>query len=103
MTKKLAAEVLYKGEYEAKVSHLATSNGFLYVTRPLAKVIDVYSLRKCADFSTCKPDFSITKDTLNSFKIKYFAPVKVVTDDQHPEVIFIKCLGSLIILDIDNK
>ncbi len=27
----------------------------------------------------------------------------MVTDNLHPEVIFIKCQGSIIILDIDNK
>lgn len=35
--------------------------------------------------------------------VKYFSPEAIVTDNTHPEVIFIKCLGSLIILDIDNK
>ena len=27
----------------------------------------------------------------------------MITDTQHPEVIFIKCLGSLLILDVDNQ
>lgn len=36
-------------------------------------------------------------------KISYFSPLAVVTDSQHPEVMFIKCIGKLIILDVDNK
>jgi hypothetical protein len=71
--------------------------------RRQAKVIDVYSLAKCAEFSTCKPEFNITSSTLKAFNINYFTPIAVVTDNTHPEVMFIKCLGSLIILDVDNK
>ena len=71
--------------------------------RQYAKTVDVYSLAKCAEFSTCTPDFSITPGTLKYFGVNYFAPLKVVTDIEHPEVMFIKCLGSVIILDVDNK
>lgn len=35
--------------------------------------------------------------------INYFAPIAVETDVDHPEVMFIKCLGSVILLDVDNK
>lgn len=40
---------------------------------------------------------------MRGFKINYFTPLQVVTDAMHPEVMFIKCLGALIILDVDNK
>lgn len=40
---------------------------------------------------------------MKAFKINYFSPYEVVTDRMHPEVMFIKCLGALIILDVDNK
>jgi hypothetical protein len=100
---KLVAEIVYQGDYEAEVTQIATSNGFLYALRKYAKTIDVYSLSKCIEFSTCKPDFSISYATLKALGIRYFSPEKIVTDTQHPEVIFIQCLGSLIILDIDNK
>jgi len=40
---------------------------------------------------------------MRQFKINYFTPLEVVTDTQHPEVMFIKCLGAVIILDVDNK
>lgn len=58
---------------------------------------------KCVEFSTCKPEFSITSSTLKAFQINYFTPIGIVTDKEHPEVMFIKCLGSVIILDVDNK
>lgn len=33
----------------------------------------------------------------------YFAPEQIITDASHPEVLFLKCRGSILILDIDNK
>lgn len=99
----LIAEITYTGSYDAEITSVASSNGFLYVLRRLAKTIDVYSLAKCAEFSTCRPDFNITYSTLKGFGIRYFSPEGIVTDRLHPEVIFIKCQGSIIILDIDNK
>jgi len=99
----LIAEITYQGDYEAEITNIASSNGFLYVLRKYAKTIDVFSLAKCAEFSTCKPDFSITYATLKGLGIRYFSPEGIVTDRLHPEVLFIKCQGSLIILDIDNK
>jgi hypothetical protein len=73
------------------------------VVRRQAKAVDAFSLAKCAEYSTCKPEFSVTSSTLKGFGINYFTPVGIVTDREHPEVMFIKCLGSLIILDVDNK
>ena len=35
-------------------------------------------------------------------QIEYFSPQKIVTDFMHPEVLFIQCLGSILILDVDN-
>jgi hypothetical protein len=35
--------------------------------------------------------------------VDYFSPQQIITDTAHPEVLFIKCLGSLILLDVDNK
>lgn len=52
--------------------------------RRLAKTIDVYSLAKCAEFSTCVPDFSITYATLKALGVSYFSPEGIVTDDEHP-------------------
>jgi hypothetical protein len=103
LRQKLIAEISYRGDFEAEITSIASSNGFLYTLRKLAKTIDVYSLAKCSEFSTCTPDFSITYATLKAFGIRYFSPEGIVTDYQHPEVLFIKCQGSLIILDIDNK
>lgn len=103
MRQLLIAEITYQGDYDAEITSIASSNGFLYALRKYAKTIDVYNLATCADYSTCKPDFSITYATLKGLGIKYFSPEGMVTDPLHPEVIFIKCLGSLIILDIDNK
>jgi len=40
---------------------------------------------------------------MKSLGVDYFAPQQIITDVQHPEIIFIKCLGSLIVLDVDNK
>lgn len=100
---KIIAEITYSGLYESEITDIAASNGFLYVVRRQAKTIDSYSLPKCAEYSTCRPDFSITSATLKGFKINYFTPMGIVTDREHPEVMFIKCLGSIIILDVDNK
>ena len=100
---KQVAEIIYEGGLEAEITHISSSNGFLYVLRKLAKTIDVYSLTKCHEYSTCRPDFSITQSTMKGMGVNYFTPEKVVTDALHPEVMFIQCLGSLIILDVDNK
>jgi hypothetical protein len=35
--------------------------------------------------------------------VEYFAPRRIRTTRVHPEVIFIECLDSIIILDVDNK
>lgn len=52
----LIAEITYTGSYEAEVTSVASSsNGLLYVLRRFAKAIDVYSLAKCAEYSTCTP------------------------------------------------
>ncbi len=91
------------GGYEAQIASVSSSNGFLYVVRNFVKTIDVFSLSKCEEYSVCRPEFSITSETLKQFKINYFSPIEVVTDRWHPEVMFIKCLGALIILDVDNK
>lgn len=48
MRQLLIAEVTYQGDYEAEITAIASSNGFLYALRRLAKTIDVYSLAKCA-------------------------------------------------------
>ena len=103
MRQQQIAEITNQGDYEAEITQIATSNGFIAVLRRLAKTIDVYSLTRCAEFSTCVPDFSITSATLKALGVRYFSPEGIVTDDDHPEVLFIKCLGSLIILDVDNK
>lgn len=78
------AEITYKGDYEAEITSVASSNGFLYVLRKYAKTIDVYNLAQCALYSTCTPDFSITYATLKGLGVKYFSPVGIVTDTQHP-------------------
>ena len=103
MRQQQIAEITNQGDYEAEITQIATSNGFIAVLRKMAKTIDVYSLAKCGEFSTCVPDFSITSNTLKALGVNYFSPEGIVTDDEHPEVLFIKCLGSLIILDVDNK
>jgi hypothetical protein len=69
----------------------------------MAKTIDVYSLAKCTEYSTCTPEFSITYATIKSLGIRYFSPEEIVTFSQYRKVLFVKCQGSLIILDIDNK
>ena len=35
--------------------------------------------------------------------VDYFSPQKLITDATHPEVLFIECLGSIVILDINNS
>lgn len=62
----------------------------------------MYSFSKCAS-GTCVPDFSIDSKTAKALGVGYFSPQGIVTDPKHPEVLFIQCLGSLVILDIDNK
>jgi hypothetical protein len=47
--------------------------------------------------------FSIDSKALKPLGIDYFAPLQLVTSRWHPEVLFIKCLGSVIILDVDNR
>lgn len=82
---------------------MASSNGYLYVLRKNVKTIDVYNLLKCKDNKKCTLEFKIDMYTLKNLGVDYFAPQKIITDVEHPEVLFIKCLGSLIILDVDNK
>lgn len=99
----IIAEITYEDDYTGEISSIASSNGFLYVLRKYAKAIDVYNLAKCAEFSTCKPDFVINQSVMKGLNVNYFTPQKVVTDVKHPEVMFIQCLGSLVVLDVDNK
>lgn len=40
---------------------------------------------------------------MSAIGVNYFNPIDVITSRFHPEVIFLNCLGSLIIVDIDNK
>jgi hypothetical protein len=40
---------------------------------------------------------------MKNLGIDYFSPQKIITDVEHPEVLFIKCLGSLVAVDVDNK
>ena len=39
---------------------------------------------------------------MSNLGVNYFKPIDLVTSRFHPEVLFINCLGSLIIVDIDN-
>ena len=95
--------ITYSGQQEAEITDIATSNGYLYVLRGAVKTIDVYMLSKCQEEKSCKPDFKIDAETLKPLGVDYFAPIKLVTDFMHPEVLFIECRGSILIIDIDNK
>ena len=35
--------------------------------------------------------------------MEYFAPRRIRTTRKHPEVIFIECLDSVVVLDVDNR
>lgn len=44
---KIVAEITYSGTYDAEITDISASNGFLYVVRRQAKTVDSYSLPKC--------------------------------------------------------
>lgn len=44
---KKVATIEYHGQYDAVISEMAASSGFLYILRSAIKTIDVYNLRKC--------------------------------------------------------
>ena len=66
------------------------------------KTINAYKLQKCQDF-VCPLEFMIDAKRLKPLGVTYFAPVELITTRHHPEVLFLKSLGSVIILDVDNK
>jgi hypothetical protein len=76
--------ISYFGHHEAEVTHLATSNGFLYVLRGAVKTIDVYRVFECRGGEDCTPLFHINADTLKPLKVQYFAPQQLITDVNHP-------------------
>lgn len=71
--------------------------------RKNVKTIDVYNIMKCKNNLKCTIEFSIDMHVMKSLGVDYFSPQQIITDTAHPEVLFIKCLGSLIVLDVDNK
>ena len=95
--------ISYSGHMEAEVTSLASSNGYLYVLRKSVKTIDVYKLTKCEEESRCPIEFSINADMLRARGVSYFSPKKLITDLSHPEILFIQCIGSVVIVDVDNK
>jgi hypothetical protein len=97
----LGTIVLPEG-YEGYVGSMSVTNGILFVTLPYMKTIQAYHLKRCTIFP-CPLSFSIDLKTLKPLGIDYFAPVQIVTSRYHPEVLFIKCLGSIVILDVDNR
>jgi hypothetical protein len=94
--------ITYPEGFEGEVGDLAVSNGILFVTLPSMKRIDAYYLKFC-EATECPLGFSITASTLRPLGVEYFAPRRIRTTRVHPEVIFIECLDSIIILDVDNK
>jgi hypothetical protein len=88
--------------YEGHVGSMSVTNGILFVTLPYMKTIQAYHLNRCTIFP-CPMSFSIDSKSLRPLGIDYFAPMQIVTTRYHPEVLFIKCLGSIIILDVDNN
>lgn len=88
--------------YEGQVGSIKSSNGILYVVLPYMKTILAYHLNRCVDF-VCPLSFTIDSKALKPLGIDYFAPTDMVTSYFHPEVLFIQCLGSVIILDVDNR
>ena len=80
---------------------MESSNGYLYILFPYMKTIKVYKLSKCDNF-TCPLEFEINSHTLANLNVKYFNPLDIVVSRFHPEVLFINCLGTLVIIDIDN-
>jgi len=85
------------------IGDVENSNGYLYVLMPYIKTINVYKLSSCHEFGSCELEFQIDAEALKPLGVDYFSPQEIFTDRSHPEVIFIKCRGSLLILDIDNK
>ena len=94
--------ILYPEGLEGEVGSLAVSNGILFVTLPKIKQIDAYYLSQC-DGVECPLGFSITVESLRSLGLEYFAPRRIRTTRKHPEVIFIECLDSVVVLDVDNR
>lgn len=87
--------------YEGEVESLAVSNGYLYALVKNIKTIFVYRMEHCADFE-CPVAFIIDVKQMKALGVTYFAPRQLITSREHPEVLFIKNLGSIIILDVDN-
>lgn len=98
---RLATIELPKG-YEGYVGDIATSNGILFLLLPYMKTILAYRLDECIE-ATCKLSFSIDHTALKSQGVDFFSPTDIVTTRHHPEVLFIQCYGSVIILDVDNR
>lgn len=71
---KIVTNISYVGHQEAEISHIASSNGYLYVLRKNVKTIDVYNLKKCKENLKCTLEFSIDKDSMRNIGIDYFSP-----------------------------
>ena len=71
---KIVTNISYVGHQEAEISHIASSNGYLYVLRKNVKTIDVYNLKKCKENLKCTLEFSIDKDSMRNIDIYYFSP-----------------------------
>jgi hypothetical protein len=69
--------------------------------RGTAKIIDIYRLEECTE--KCPLHFRIDSSTIRALGIKYFGPEKLTVNAAHADILFIKCRGSIIILDIGNK
>lgn len=93
--------ISYPDDLTGEVGGLAVSNGILFVTLPKIKQIDAYYLSAC-DGTTCPLGFSLTVETVRKLGVEYFAPRRVRTTREHPEVIFVECLDSVLVLDVDN-
>lgn len=94
--------ITYPEGLEGQISNMAVSNGILFVTLPKVKKIDAYRLDRCTP-QECPVEFSITASVLRPLGVSYFAPRRVRTTREHPEVLFIECLDSVLILDVDNQ
>lgn len=63
---------------EGDISHLATSNGYLYLTVSKMKTIYGYKLSSCSEFQ-CKRSFTIDSKTLKAMGVAYFSPREIIT------------------------
>jgi len=81
---------------------MAVSNGILFVTLPKIKQVDAYYLSQCEGVE-CPLGFSLTVESVRKLGLEYFAPRRIRTTRAHPEVIFIECLDSVVVLDVDNR